>query len=213
MKVTIIGAGLMGRGIGTRLVAGGNEVEFVDTGPEQAETLAEELSGHGGGSATALSPGRSIGGEVVVLAVYYPAIADVVRQYGDQLAGKTVIDIANPVDFNTMDGVVTPTDSSSAEETALLVPEGTPVVKAFNTTFGNTLVPGEVAGHELDVLIAGDDEQAKGRVAELVRSGGMRPIDVGPLRRARQLEQLGFLHISLQDRLGTGFRSAVKFLW
>ena len=87
------------------------------------------------------------------------------------------------------------------------------MVKAFNTTFGNTLVPGEVAGQQLDVLIAGDDDSAKRKVAELVRAGGMRPIDVGPLRRARQLEQLGFLHISLQERLGTGFQSAVKFIW
>ena len=149
----------------------------------------------------------------MILAVYYPIVANVVRQYHDQLAGKIVVDIANPVDFNTMDRLATPPDSSSAEETAGLVPEGTPVVKAFNTTFGNTLVSGEVAGQALDVLIAGDDDDAKRKVAELVAAGALRPIDVGPLRRARQLEQLGFLHISLQDRLGTGFGSAVKFIW
>lgn len=213
MKVTIIGAGLMGRGIGTRVVAGGNEVELIDTDPDQAGTLAQELAGQGGGSAGAIEAGGSIGGDVVVLAVYYPLIADVVRQYNDQLSGRIVIDIANPVDFETMDGLATRPDSSSAEETAKLVPEGTRVVKAFNTTFGNTLVSGEVAGQQLDVLIAGDDEGAKKTVAEVVEAGGLRPIDVGPLRRARQLEQLGFLHISLQDRLGTGFASAVKFIW
>lgn len=131
----------------------------------------------------------------------------------EQLAGRVVIDIPNLIDFDMMDAVSTPLDSSSAEETAKLGPEGTPVVKAFNTTFGNTLVAGEVAGQQLDVLIAGDDDAAKNKGAELVRGGGLRPIDVGPLRRARQLEQLGFLHISLQDRLGTGFRSAVKFIW
>ena len=213
MKVTIIGAGLMGRGIGTRLVAGGNDVELIDTDPEQAATLARELSAHGPGSAAALEGDTSIGGEVVILAIYYPNVADVVGHYHDQLAGKVVIDITNPVDFNTMDGLATPPDSSSAEQTAALVPEGTPVVKAFNTTFGNTLVPGEVAGQQLDVLIAGDDDGAKKTVSDLVEAGGLRAIDVGPLRRARQLEQLGFLHISLQDRLGTGFASAVKFLW
>lgn len=213
MKVTIIGAGLMGRGIGTRLAAGGNDVELIDNDFKQAESLAQELSGQGGGSAHAIEAGGSIGGEAVVLAVYYPVVAEVVGQYREQLAGKIVIDIANPVDFDTMDGLATPPDSSSAEETASLVPEGTPVVKAFNTTFGNTLVPGEAAGQQLDVLIAGDDEEAKSKVAELVAAGGLRPIDVGPLRRARQLEQLGFLHISLQDRLGTRFRSAVRFIW
>jgi len=212
MRVTIIGAGQMGRGIGTRVVAGGNDVEVIDTDPEVAHALVQELDGHRKGSAIAVESGGAINGDVVVLAVYYSIVATVVRQYGDQLAGKIVVDISNPVDFETMDGVVTPPDSSSAEETAQLVPDGTPVVKAFNTTFPNTLVPGEVAGQQLDVLIAGDDEEAKDRVAELAGDGGLRPIDVGPLRRARQLEQLGFLHISLQDRLGTGFRSAVKFI-
>jgi len=212
MKVTIIGAGLMGRGIGTRLVAGGHDVELIDDAPGLAEKLAEELSGNGGGSATAVAVGGPIGGDAVVLAVRYPIIADIIGQYGDQLAGKTVIDIANPVDFDTMDRLLTLPDTSSAEETANLVPDGTSVVKAFNTTFGDMLVSGEVAGQPLDVLIAGDDEQAKDRVAELVRSSGLRPIDVGPLRRARQLEHLGFLHITLQAPLGTEFRSAVKFL-
>ena len=221
MRVTIIGAGLMGRGIGTRLVAGGNYVELLDADAARAAALAEELSAEGPGRATALEPDADIGGEVVVLAVHYSIMADVVRQYRDQLAGRTVIDITNPgvpsgaagVDFDALDGVGTSPDSSSAEETARLLPEATPVVKAFNTTFGNTLVAGEVAGEELDVLIAGDDEPAKQRVAGLVRGGKLRPIDVGPLRRARQLEQMGFLHISLQERLSTGFRTAVKFLW
>ena len=154
-----------------------------------------------------------INGEVVVLAVAYRVVREVVYQYGGQLAGNVVIGIANPVDFNTVDGLVTRADSSSPEEMARLVPDGTTVVKAFNATFGNTLVPGEVAGRQLDVLIAGDDEKAKRNVAQLVRAGGVRPIDVGPLRRARQLEQLGFAHISLQDRPGSGCRSAVKFIW
>lgn len=85
--------------------------------------------------------------------------------------------------------------------------------KAFNTTFAGTLVAGEAAGQQLDVLIAGDDAGAKRTIAELVEAGGMRPVDVGPLRRARQLEQLGFLHISVQAQLGAGFGSAIKLHW
>jgi len=85
-------------------------------------------------------------------------------------------------------------------------------VKAFNTTFAPTLVAGEVAGQQLDVLIAGDDQAAKQKVSQLVSDGGLRPIDVGPLARAQQLEQLGFLHISLQQPLGLGFGSAVKLV-
>ena len=67
MNVTIVGAGNMGRGIGTRLGAGGHEVEIVDGDPGQARALAEEL----GGSATALAAGKPFG-DVVVFALYYP---------------------------------------------------------------------------------------------------------------------------------------------
>jgi 8-hydroxy-5-deazaflavin:NADPH oxidoreductase len=83
-------------------------------------------------------------------------------------------------------------------------------VKAFNTTFAPTLVEGEVAGHQLDVLIAGDDDEAKRKVSRLVSDAGLRPIDVGPLRRAEQLEHLGLLHISLQQPLELGFGSTLK---
>jgi 8-hydroxy-5-deazaflavin:NADPH oxidoreductase len=206
MKVTIVGAGNMGRGIGTRAVAGGHQVEVLALDPGHARELAEEL----GASATALEAGAPFGGEVVVFAVYYPGIKDAVRQYADQLAGKVVVDITNPVDTQTWDKLATPPGTSSAEEVAQLVPQGTPVVKAFNTTFAGTLVAGEVDGQQLDVLIAGDDAAAKQTVSQLVFDGGLRPIDVGPLNRAQQLEQLGFLHISLQQPLGLGFGSAIK---
>jgi NADPH-dependent F420 reductase len=207
-RVTIVGAGNMGRGIGTRVVSEGHQVEIVDRDPAEAQQLAKDL----GGSASALDPGAPFGGEVVVLAVYYPAILDAVRQYADQLAGKVVVDITNPVDTQTWDRLATPPGASSAEEVQQLVPQGTSVVKAFNTTFAGTLVAGEVGGQQLDVLIAGDDAAAKQVVSQLASDGGLRPIDVGPLSRARQLEQLGFLHISLQQPLDLGFASAVKLV-
>jgi NADPH-dependent F420 reductase len=207
-RVTIVGAGNMGRGIGTRAVAGGHQVEILDRDPAEAQQLAKDL----GDSATALNSGAPFGGEVVVFAVYYPGIKDAVQQYADQLAGKVVVDITNPVDTQTWDKLATPPGTSSAEEVQELVPQGTPVVKAFNTTFSPTLVAGEVGGQQLDVLIAGDDEAAKRTVSQLASDGGLRPIDVGPLKRARQLEQLGFLHISLQQPLDLGFGSAVKLV-
>src|SRR3954454_7647759 len=206
MKVTIVGAGNMGRGIATRALAGGHEVEIVDRDPAEARTLAQDI----GDSATALEPDAPFGGEVVVFAVYYPGIKDAVQQYAGRIAGKVVVDITNPVDTESWDRLATAPGSSSAEEVAQLVPEGTPVVKAFNTTFAGTLVEGEVDGQPLDVLIAGDDAVAKQKVARLASDGGLRPLDVGPLARAQQLEQLGFLHISLQQPHGLGFGSTFK---
>jgi NADPH-dependent F420 reductase len=205
MRVTIIGAGNMGRGVGTRVVAGGHEVEIVDRDPAEAQRLAGEL-----GDGASAPEGGAIAGDVVVFAVYYPGIKDAVRQYAAELDGKVVVDITNPVDTRTWDRLATPPGTSSAEEVAAIVPAGTPVVKAFNTTFAGTLVAGEVAGQQLDVLIAGDDEGAKAKVSQLASDGGLRPIDVGPLPRAQQLEQLGFLHMSLQEPLGLGFGSTIK---
>ena len=67
-----------------------------------------------------------------------------------------------------------------------------------------------MAGQPLDVLIAEDDKEAKEMVAKLVRDADLRAIDVGPLERARELEGLWFLGITLQQPLGLNFRSTWK---
>jgi predicted dinucleotide-binding enzyme len=105
------------RGAGAT-VAGGHRVEIVDRDQAEAQKLASEL----GENATALEPGASLGGEIIVFAVYYPGIKDAVQDYGDQLAGKVVVDITNPVDTQTWDKLATPPGTSSAEEVAQLVP-------------------------------------------------------------------------------------------
>jgi 8-hydroxy-5-deazaflavin:NADPH oxidoreductase len=207
MNVTIIGTGNMARGIGRRLVAGGHAVTVLGKEVEAAEEAVAEL---GADSATAGRSGEAIDDEVVVLAVYYPDAQAAVEQYGDGLAGKVLVDITNPVN-ETYDGLVTPADSSAAQELAASAPEAR-VVKAFNTTFATTLSEGQVGDQQLDVFIAGDDEEAKGIVAKLVEDGGLRPIDAGPLKRARELEAAGLLHMSVQDALGTGFGSALKIV-
>jgi len=100
----------------------------------------------------------------------------------------------------------------AAEQIAALLPAGARVVSAFNTTFASTLATGQVAGQPVDVLMAGDDAEAKAAVAQLVEAGGMRAVDAGPLRRAAQLEHLGFLHMAMQEPLGSGYGSAVRFV-
>jgi predicted dinucleotide-binding enzyme len=148
---------------------------------------------------------------VVILAVYYPGSLEIASELGERLSGKVVVDIANPLN-QTFDALATAPGTSAAEEVAESAPAGARVVKAFNTTFSGTLVEGQVAGQPLDVFIAGDDDEAKETVAQLVRGGGLRAIDVGPLERARQLEGLGFLGITLQQPLGLNFQSAWKLL-
>ena len=212
MQITIIGAGNMGGGIATRALAGGHSVRLTDKNPAKAKALAEELRHRVPGADVADSGPAAVGqADIVVLALPFPAGKDVAASYGEQLAGKVVVDICNPVDFSTFDSLVVPPGTSAAEQIAAAA-AGACVVKAFNTTFAGNLVAGEGGGAPLDVFIAGDDAEAKQAVADLASSGGLRPIDAGPLRRARELEGFQFLHMTLQQTLGTGWSSAIKIL-
>jgi predicted dinucleotide-binding enzyme len=208
MNVTIIGTGNMARAIGRRLISGGHDVTVLGKETDAAEEVVKELGGDG--SARAGRSGEPLADDVVVLAVYFPDAKAAVEQYGDGLAGKVLVDITNPVN-ETFDGLVTPPDGSAAQELARSAP-GARVVKAFNTTFAGTLSQGEVAGQPLDVFMAGDDEDAKAIVSKLAADGGLHPIDAGPLKRARELEAAGLLHMTVQGSLGTGFASALKIL-
>ena len=123
MEITISGTGNMARGIATRALAGGHTVTLLGTGQEKAQALAGELAG----DVRAGTVGDPISGDVVVLAVWYQALDDVLGRYGDQLAGKTVVDITNPVDPQTY----APLDveaGSAAQEIAAKAP-GAKVVK------------------------------------------------------------------------------------
>jgi predicted dinucleotide-binding enzyme len=213
VNVTIIGAGNMARGIATRMLVGGNSVTLVGRNPEKVGDLASQLRGAGkSGATTKTAPyGTAIGDEVVLLAVPFSADVSIVKEYGDKLRNKVIVDISTP--FNpAYDGLVTAPDTSAAEETAKVAPSGTKVVKAFATNFARTLAAGGVAGQPLDVFIAGDDAQAKAVVAELISAGGLRPLDVGLLQRARQLEGLHLINVSLQSKLEKPWMNAIKFL-
>ncbi len=211
MKVTIIGAGNMGRSIAYTLARGGNAVTLIDRDPAEASALANEVrAAHPKATVETSTLEQPLEGDVVVLAVWYNASQELARQLREQLAGKIVVDISNPLN-ETYSGLATAPGTSAAEELARLIPESK-VVKAFNTTFAGTLVQGQVAGQPLDVFVAGDDQAAKQAVIDLVTAGGLRGIDVGGLERARQLENLGLLGITLQFTQGTNFQSAWKFL-
>lgn len=172
--LSIIGIGNMGQAIASVAGRGGNTVQLL--GP--ADT------------------GTAVTGDIVVLAVPYPAVAAVVAERGESLAGKIVVDITNPLDFETFDSLTVPSDSSAAEEIATALPQSR-VLKAFNTTFAATLASNTVGPLTTTVLIAGDDADAKSNLAGVIAAGGLKAIDAGGLSRARELEATGFLQISL----------------
>lgn len=211
MNVTIIGAGNMGRGIAARLLAGGHGVTLVGRDAARAEALAASLRTLApAGNVTVAAPRAPLTTEVVVLAVPYGAALDFAKENAAALAGKVVVDITNPLNA-TYDGLVTGGGKSAAEELAALLP-GSQVVKAFNTTFAGTLVAGAAGGQPLDVLVVANDADAKAKVLGLVSDGGLRAIDAGKLDRARELEGLALLGITLQGPLGLGFQSAWKLV-
>lgn len=189
LRVTIIGPGTMGCAIGALAAAGGHSVTFVGKTPGSAEEALEDMKTDVKNGAKLKTAGLEDVelGDIVVLALRYGTNIDVVKQLGDRLARKVVVDIANPVSCNN-NGLVNGPDSCSAEEVADAVVPSARVVKAFNTTYAGTLRAGIVDGHPLDVLLAGDDEEPKEMVAQLVRDAGLRPVDVGSLDRARQIE-------------------------
>jgi 8-hydroxy-5-deazaflavin:NADPH oxidoreductase len=178
--VTIIGSGNMGQAISGLVSKGGNTVELL----RHSDT------------------GKPVTGDIVVLAVPHAAIPDILATRGDQLVGKVVVDITNPLNFQTFDSLTVPADSSAAAQIAASLPQSR-VVKAFNTNLAATLASGTGGEVPTTVLIAGDDRQAKSQLADVVTAGGLRAIDSGSLRRARELEALGFLQITLaaQDKM------------
>ena len=172
--VSIIGTGNMGQAIAGVAGKGGHTVQLLG----QSD------------SATAIT------GDIVVLAVPYPAVSAVIAERGNTLAGKIVVDITNPLNFETFDSLTVSADSSATAEIAEALPASR-VLKAFNTTFAATLAAGSVGSLPTTVLIAGDDADAKSTLAGVITSGGLNAIDAGPLKRARELEGIGFLQITL----------------
>jgi 8-hydroxy-5-deazaflavin:NADPH oxidoreductase len=199
--ISIIGAGTMAAAIGGRAVAAGHTVEVTSRDPEKARALAERL----GAGATTGTYGGVPSGDIVVLAVLAGGAAAVITDHGDALAGKTIVDITNPI-APDLSGVDTPAGSSGAQELQKIAPAGAAVVKAFNTLFGSVLARGE----QLDVFFAADDPQAVQRVTDFIAGIGMRPLHVGELFLAHALEELALLLIGVARNGAGSFDIALK---
>ncbi|WP_198931613.1 NADPH-dependent F420 reductase [Corynebacterium glutamicum] len=188
---TIFGRGNMGTAIAGVLTKGGATVEHIGSADS--------------GTAT-------INGDVVILAVPYPAVESIIASHKDALAGKTVIDIINPLNFETFDSLVVPVGSSATAEIQAQLPTSR-VLKAFNTNFAATLATGKVSDITTTVLVAGDDEDAKNALITDVNAGGLDALDAGSLKRAHELEAVGFLQLTLagSEKIGwTGGFGLVK---
>ena len=189
-KIGIIGKGNVGNALARGLNRAGHEVRAV--GNEKA-AIRETASW----------------GDVILLAVPFGAIDDVVRDAGEALAGKTVVDVTNALDasMNLAVGFTT----SGAEELQKKLPKAR-VVKAFNTVFAQHMDSGRLGDKPLTAFVAADDAGAKTTVMELAQGIGFDAVDAGPLKNARMLEPLALLNIQFGYALGMGTQSGFKFL-
>ena len=190
MRIGIIGKGNVGSALQAGLTRAGHEARAVGREPGAVREAGAF-------------------GDVIILAVPFGEIDNAVRELGDTLNGKTLVDATNALtpDMNLAVGFTT----SGAEELQKNAPAAK-VVKAFNTAFAHTMNGGRVGGDQLAGLVAGDDADAKAAVLSLVRDLGFDPIDAGPLASARQLEPLALLNIKLAFVQGYGPNSGFRFV-
>jgi len=150
--------------------------------------------------------------DVVLLAVPYDAVKEVIAEAGPRLNGKVLIDATNAVteDYSALKLGFT---TSAAEEIAKLAPQAK-VVKAFNTVFASVYASQDpkIKGNPISVFYAGDDPDAKAKVAELIEKMGFDAVDAGPLKAARNLEPLALLNISLGYGMGHGTAVGFSFV-
>ncbi len=201
MRIAVIGAGNVGSGFARAAVAAGHDVVLSATRPEKARAVATEVGAHAAENNTAAVEGA----QVVLLAVPGTEAPALAAELAPALRGAVVVDATNPLNATYSDLAV---EGTSGAEAVQRQARGVPVVKAFNTVFASRYAVPTEGGTPLQVLIAGDDADAKATVAELAASLGFAPIDAGGLRYARSLEEVAFLNISLNAANGWAWQSA-----
>ena len=191
MKVAIIGSGKVGKALASSATRAGHDVTIASRDPEKAQQAAKATNAQAADS----SKDAVKDADLVVLAVPADKVDDVLFELSNDLDGKVIIDVTNRVDMQdpakTIDG------TSMAEHIQQKAPKAH-VVKAFNYAFASRQADPKVDGMQLDGFVAGDDEAAKKKALDFVKSVGFRPIDAGPLGMARALEALAALNIHLQ---------------
>ena len=199
------GTGPQGRGLAYRWAKHGHAVVLGSRAADRAEATAAEIrerlpeaSVRGAANADALE-----GADVVVLAVPYAGHDELVASLAGGLAGKVVISCVNPLGFDKQGPYGLPVERSAAESAAAIVPDAR-VVGAFHHVSAPSLWgSADYLDHE-DVLVCGDDPEAKALVIELARAvTGRDGVDAGRLRLARQLEPLTAVLISINKRYKT----------
>jgi predicted dinucleotide-binding enzyme len=192
--VAIIGTGNIGGTLAAEFSAGGQDFLVAGRDADSARKIAASADGH----AEAVSVDEAVQrADVLVIAVWLDDFKQLIAQYGEQLAGKVIVDPTNPIGPDGAGGYrkVIGEQESSGQLLAGLLPAGTRLVKAFGTLSAPSLAAAARREPERAVLFyAADDEAAGDLVADLIRSAGFDPVRVGGLDQSIRIEMLGDLH-------------------
>lgn len=211
LRIGVLGSGRMGGTLGTIFARAGHDVLFSYA---RSRRKLERLAREAGGGARAGSPREAAAhAEVLLLAVHWSRLDDVLEQAGD-LAGRVVLTCSLPMSDDDTELVVAHT-SSGAEKTAASLP-GARVVSAFGTVPSEVLLRvfsarGRSARPSL--AFCGDDARAKRIAARLIRDARFEPVDAGPLSMARNLEPFTMLVAQLAYEGTQGPELTYRFDW
>ena len=211
MKIAILGGtGEQGPGLALRWAMAGEEVIIGSRSKERAEAVAAELNTELGQTrVTGLDNlAAAAAAEIVVLTVPYSAHLATLEGVKAQVQGKIFIDVSVPLDPENPRKMKMPAAGSATKEAQAFFGEGTKVVAAFQNVAAHLLRDPKHA-IDCDILVCGNDADARKVVMGLVSKMGMHPIDVGPAESARVVESLTSMLIRLNIRnkvKGAGIR-------
>lgn len=210
MNIAIIGTGNIGSGLAHTLARTKHKVTVSGIADSDGPALAEKLAAEKKVKVQGATVANAIKGvDIVVLAVPYTAVSELAKT--ENFAGKTVVDVTNPIEAD-FSGIVIGHTSSAAEEVQKLVPDAK-VVKAFNTVFAQVYDQGlDFGGRKVPAFVASDDAEAKSAVIGFANEAGFDAVDSGPLKNARYIEPLGYLNIQFGYILGRGTQIAPAWL-
>jgi hypothetical protein len=210
MRIAIVGGtGKEGQGLALGWARAGQEVLIGSRVLERALRAAESVNAAVAGTAATgmLNRDAATAGEIVVLTVPYDAHAGTLQDIREAVRGKILVDVTVPVDPEKPRRLRVPPGGSATEEAQALLGPETRVVAAFQNISYTHLAHGEAAA--CDVLVCGDDADARREAITLAGLLGFRGLDGGPARNARVVEGLTVLLMEINRRYkvkGAGIR-------
>jgi predicted dinucleotide-binding enzyme len=205
MKIGVLGTGMVGSTLGTKLVELGHEV-MMGARAKGNEKAAAWVKAAGAGASQGTFEDAARFGEIVFNCTAGSASLEALKLAGpDNLKGKILVDIANPLDFSKgMPPTLTVSNTDSLAEQIQRAFPDTRVVKTLNTMNHRIMVNPSLVPGEHDVFVSGNDQAAKTRATEILKSFGWKSvIDLGDITTARGPEQLLPIWVRLMGLYGT----------